>query len=422
MDHFNLKKGELYCEDIPVSAIAEKVGTPFYLYSEATLTRHFRVFEEAFNARPHLVCFAVKANGNLSILNHLAGLGSGADIVSGGELYRALKAGIPADRIVFSGVGKTREEIGRALEAGILMFNVESQEELDVLDSVARGFGTRARVSLRVNPDIDPKTHPYISTGLKKNKFGLPMGQAKEIYQRAQKMEGIDVKGIDCHIGSQLIELSPFVDALEKIKSLVFELESMGIELKYIDVGGGLGIRYRDEAPPEPDRYARAIMSGLSDMPHTLIIEPGRAIVGNAGILVTQILYTKNTGDKRFYIVDAGMNDLARPSLYKAYHRIIPVEDKESDGVLTDVVGPICESGDFLARERPMPDLRSGSLLAVMSAGAYGFTMSSNYNSRPRVPEVMVHGNTFCVVRKRETYEDLIKKEVVPDEQVWRSV
>ncbi len=421
MDHFCLKNGELYCEDVPVKAVAEDVGTPFYLYSSATLTRHFRAFEKAFRDRSHLICFAVKANSNLSILNLLAGLGSGVDIVSGGELYRSLKAGVPANRIVYSGVGKTREEIRQALEAGILMFNVESTGELQLLDQVARAMGTRARVGLRVNPDVDPKTHPYISTGLKKNKFGLPMDQAKEVYQMAHAMDGIEVTGIDCHIGSQLTELSPFVDALDRIKALIFELESMGITLKYIDVGGGLGIRYQDESPPEPDHYARAVMSRLKDLPHTLILEPGRAIAGNAGILVTRILYTKDSGDKRFYIVDAGMNDLARPSLYKAYHHIIPVEEKETPEVLTDVVGPICETGDFLARDRLMPGLSAGSLLAVKSAGAYGFTMSSNYNSRPRVPEVMVRGSTFCVVRERETYDDLIAKEVLPKDQAWRS-
>ena len=421
MDYFNLKDGELYCEDVPVRQVAEAVGTPFYLYSATTLTRHLGVFQQAFAGRPHLVCFAVKANSNISVLNLLAGLGAGADIVSGGELFRALAAGVPSQRIVYSGVGKTREEIRRALEADILMFNVESTGELEALSNEALSMGKRARVALRVNPDVDPNTHPYISTGLKKNKFGLPMDQALEAYLKARAMDGIELAGIDCHIGSQLTDVSPFEDALERVKVLVAALEAQGIRLRYIDVGGGLGIRYKDESPPEPGRYAKALLRHLDGMPHTLILEPGRAIAGNAGILVTRILYTKDTGDKRFYIVDAGMNDLARPSLYEAFHEIVPVVDTRGEDLPTDVVGPICETGDFLARERVMPSMQPGDLLAVRSAGAYGFTMSSNYNSRPRVPEVMVKGKRFCVVRERETYEDLVSREVMPGDQVWRS-
>ncbi len=422
MDHFNYQKGVLFCEEVPVEAVANTVGTPFYLYSSATFTRHFRAFEQAFSSRPHLICFAVKANSNLGVLNLLAGLGSGADIVSGGELYRALRAGIPGERIVYSGVGKTRGEMEQALSADILMFNVESIQELELLDATAQAMGKRARISLRVNPDVDPKTHPYISTGLKKNKFGLPMKDARQIYTRAAKMKGLEVVGIDCHIGSQLTDVDPFVDALDRVKVLVMELEAQGIPLRYIDVGGGLGITYRDESPPEPDRYAHALLTHLKHMPHTLILEPGRAIAGNAGILVTRVLYTKDTGEKRFYIVDAGMNDLARPSLYEAYHQILPVRQIESEESLADVVGPICETGDFLARERPLPQLVPGSLLAVRSAGAYGFTMSSNYNSRPRIPEVLVNGDRFCVVRERETVHDLVALENIPDEQCWRSV
>ncbi|MCK4603072.1 MAG: diaminopimelate decarboxylase [Deltaproteobacteria bacterium] len=413
MNHFNYKDKELYCENIPVKEIAGKVKTPFYLYSSATLTRHFNVFDRAFSGHPHLICFAVKANSNLAVLNLLGELGAGADIVSGGELYRALKAGIPADRVVYSGVGKTEKEIREAAKADILMFNVESMEELDAISRQARRLKCRVRVSFRVNPDVDANTHPYISTGLKKNKFGLPMSQALEAYKVASDRDELDVVGIDCHIGSQLIRVEPFVDAIGRIKSLLQGLEGFGIRLKFIDVGGGLGIRYQDETPPEPYAYARALLSEVKDLPHCLIIEPGRSIVGNAGILVTKILYTKDTGEKRFYIVDAAMNDLARPSLYEAYHEILPVIETNTHLHPADIVGPICETGDFLARERPMPDLNQGSLLAVMSAGAYGFTMSSNYNSRPRVSEVMVKDDHFKVIRKRETYTSLLRGETV---------
>jgi diaminopimelate decarboxylase len=413
MNHFNYKKRELYCENVPLKEIARKVKTPFYLYSSATLIRHFNAFDKAFSGHPHLICFAVKANSNLAVLNLLGELGAGADIVSGGELHRALKAGIPADRIVYSGVGKTEKEIREAAKADILMFNVESMEELDAISRQARRLKCRARVSFRVNPDVDPDTHPYISTGLKKNKFGLPMSQALEAYKVASGRDELEVVGIDCHIGSQLIQVKPFVDAMGRIKSLLKELEASGTRLKFIDMGGGLGIRYRDEIPPEPDAYARALLSEVKDLPHCLIIEPGRSIAGNAGILVTKILYTKDTEEKRFYIVDAAMNDLARPGLYEAYHEILPVIETDTHLHPADVVGPICETGDFLARERPMPDLNQGSLLAVMSAGAYGFTMSSNYNSRPRVSEVMVKDDHFKVIRKRETYASLLRGEAI---------
>jgi diaminopimelate decarboxylase len=413
MNHFNYKDGELYCEDIPVKEIARKVKTPFYLYSSATMIRHFNAFDKAFSRHPHLICFSVKANSNLAVLNLLGELGAGADIVSGGELHRALKAGIPTDRIVYSGVGKTEKEIREAAKADILMFNVESMEELDAISRQARRLKCCVRVSFRVNPDVDANTHPYISTGLKKNKFGLPMSQALEAYKVASDRYGLDVVGIDCHIGSQLIQVEPFVDAIGRIKSLLQKLEGFGIRLKFIDVGGGLGIRYRDEIPPEPDAYAKALLSEVKDLPHCLIIEPGRSIVGNAGILVTKILYTKDIEEKRFYIVDAAMNDLARPSLYEAYHEILPVIETDRHLHPADIVGPICETGDFLARERPMPDLNQGSLLAVMSAGAYGFTMSSNYNSRPRVSEVMVKDDHFKVIRKRETYASLLRGETV---------
>ncbi len=413
MNHFNYKNKELYCENISVKEIASKVKTPFYLYSSATMTRHFNVFDKAFSKHPHLICFAVKANSNLAVLNLLGELGAGADIVSGGELHRALKAGIPANRIVYSGVGKTEKEIREAAKADILMFNVESMEELDAISRQARRLKCRIRVSFRVNPDVDANTHPYISTGLKKNKFGLPMSQALEAYKVASDRDELDVAGIDCHIGSQLIQVEPFVDAIGKIKSLLQELEGFGIRLKFIDAGGGLGIRYHDEIPPEPDAYARALLSEVKDLPHCLIVEPGRSIVGNAGILVTKILYTKDTDEKRFYVVDAAMNDLARPSLYNAYHEILPVIEADRHLHPADIVGPICETGDFLARERPMPDLNQGGLLAVMSTGAYGFTMSSNYNSRPRVSEVMVKDDHFKVIRKRETYANLLRGETI---------
>ncbi|OPL14396.1 MAG: diaminopimelate decarboxylase [delta proteobacterium ML8_D] len=413
MNHFHYKDKELCCENIPVKEIANKVKTPFYLYSSATLTHRFNAFDKAFSGHPHLICFAVKANSNLTVLNLLAELGAGADIVSGGELYRALKAGIPADKIVYSGVGKTEKEIREAAKADILMFNVESMEELDAISRQARRLKRRIRISFRVNPDVNANTHPYISTGLKKNKFGLPMSQALEAYKVASNRDELDVVGIDCHIGSQLIQVEPFVDAIRRIKFLLGKLDYLGIKLNFIDIGGGLGIKYQDEIPPEPDAYARALLSEIRDLSHCLIVEPGRSIVGNAGILVTKILYTKDTGEKRFYIVDAAMNDLARPALYEAYHKILPVIKTDAHLHPADIVGPICETGDFLARERPMPDLNQGDLLAIMSAGAYGFSMSSNYNSRPRVPEVMVRDDHFRVIRKRETYARLLLGETI---------
>ena len=413
MHYFEYKDNELWCEEVPVKAIAREVGTPFYLYSARTFTRHFNAYRDAFKNRPNLVAYAVKSNSNLAVLNLLAGLGAGADIVSGGELFRALEAGIPAERIVYSGVGKTRDEITAALEAGILLFNVESPGELEVISEIARKMDKRARISFRVNPDVDPKTHPYISTGLSKNKFGLSMDQAFDAYLRASRDSALEVVGIDCHIGSQLTDISPFKDAFDRIKLLVNRLESEGIRLSHIDIGGGLGIRYNDEDPPLPEDYARPILEAMEDMPHTLIVEPGRSISGNAGILVTSVLYTKTTDTKEFYVVDAAMNDLARPSLYQAYHDIQPVEKKARGTATVDIVGPICETGDFLARDRAVQELRPGELLAVMSAGAYGFTMSSNYNSRPRAAEVMVRDDRFQVVRERETYRDLIKGERV---------
>jgi len=414
MHHFHYKKNQMYCEDVPVSEIAQEVGTPFYLYSHATLRHHFLTFKKAFEGVDHLVCFSAKSNSNLAVLGLFAGLGGGLDIVSGGELFRGLKAGIPSKKIVFSGVGKGEEEIAYALESDILMFNVESFQELLLIDQCAARLNKRAPVALRVNPDVDPKTHPYISTGLKKNKFGLNVGAVVDAYKAAHDCANTDVIGISCHIGSQVTEVAPFIDALLRIKELVATLEAQGISISYLDLGGGLGITYDQEAPPHPTEYGKAIIETLGQAPVTLILEPGRVIVGNAGILVTQVLYTKAGEEKDFVIVDAAMNDLVRPSLYDAYHGIQPVVRDQEGTAKADVVGPICESGDFLARDREIAQVQSGDLLAIMSAGAYGFTMSSNYNSRRRVAEVMVKGDQFFVVRKRESYEDLIRGESIP--------
>ncbi|NPB08795.1 MAG: diaminopimelate decarboxylase [Thermodesulfobacteria bacterium] len=415
MHHFQFRNGELYAEEVPVRKIARRVGTPFYLYSAATLKRHFQVFDQAFASIPHLVCYSVKANSNLAVLRLLAKEGAGADIVSGGELYRALKAGIPPQKIVFSGVGKTAREMREALRAGILMFNVESLGEMKLLSRVAKRLGTKAPIAIRVNPDVDPKTHPYISTGLKKNKFGLDVETALEAYRLAQEDPHLEIVGVDCHIGSQLTQISPFVEALRRIKDFIRRLEKENIRVRYLDLGGGLGIVYGDEAPPPPKEYASALIKELGDLEITLVLEPGRVLVGNAGILVTKVLYYKETPTKKFLIVDAGMNDLLRPAFYQAYHEIVPVIQKERPEEVVDVVGPICETGDFLAQERRLPLPKPGELLAVMSAGAYGFVMSSNYNSRPRPPEVLVHGDEFYVVRKRENYARLIAGERIPD-------
>ncbi|TKB79744.1 MAG: diaminopimelate decarboxylase [Nitrospira sp.] len=416
MHDFEYRDGELQCEGVPLSRIAKEVGTPCYVYSYGTLIRHFRAFDGAFGGIPHLVAFAVKANSNLAILRLMAREGSGADIVSGGELFRALKAGVPPSKMVFAGVGKSREEIRAALEADILMFNVESSPELQLLSEVAAEMGRRARVALRINPDIDPKTHPYISTGLKKSKFGIAADRALEEFKLASSLKHVEVVGVHKHIGSQLTEITPFVDALKRILSLVESLKAQGTDIRYINIGGGLGITYADERPPHPKDLAEAISPMVRDLKCMLIMEPGRVIVGNAGILMTKVLYTKDTDAKRFMIVDAAMNDLIRPSLYGAYHDIRPVREMPESATRTvDVVGPVCESGDFLAKDRKMPDVANGELLAVMSAGAYGFVMSSNYNSRPRIPEVLIKDGQFHVIRARESYEDLIRGERIPD-------
>ena len=414
MHHFNYRNNHMHCEEVSVSEIAREVGTPFYLYSHATLRHHFLTFQEAFEGVSHLVCFSAKSNSNLAVLRLFKDLGGGLDVVSGGELFRGLKAGIAPERIVFSGVGKREDEIVYALESDILMLNVESVQELELIDKCAGRVKKKAPIALRVNPDVDPKTHPYISTGLRKNKFGLNVEAAVEAYKSANARHHVEVIGISCHIGSQVTEVAPFVDALGRVKDLMTTLNGLGIAISYLDLGGGLGITYDQESPPHPKEYGKAIVETLGDTDCTLILEPGRVIVGNAGILVTRVLYTKKGEDKDFVIVDSAMNDLVRPSLYDAYHAIQPVTKGQEDIIKADVVGPICESGDFLAKDRQMPAVQTGDLLAVMSAGAYGFTMSSNYNSRPRIAEVMVKGDEFHVVRVRETYEDLIEGESIP--------
>ncbi len=415
MHHFNYQAGELYCEEVPVRKIAAKVGTPFYLYSAATLGHHYRVFEAAFHGFPHLVCFAVKANANLAILSLLARLGCGADIVSGGELQRALAAGVDPGRIVYSGVGKRGDEIRAALKAGILLFNMESSQELEEINRIAGRLRKKAPVALRINPDIDARTHPYISTGLKKNKFGIDLDQALEDYRRAMALPHLEVVGVACHIGSQITEVSPFVEALERLKELIRRLQELGIGIRYLDLGGGLGIQYDQEEPPHPREYGSELLKHLQELDVTLILEPGRVLVGNAGILVTKVLYTKESEAKHFIIVDAGMNDLARPSLYGSYHGVCPVVQQSRPLVKASLVGPICESGDFLAKDRKLPAFQPGELVAVMSAGAYGFSMSSNYNARPRVAEILVQDGEFYVIRKRETYRQLTWGEAIPE-------
>jgi len=415
MHHFHYQQGEFYCEQTRLRRIAAKVGTPFYCYSHATLSHHFQVFDAAFKGFPHVVCFAVKANSNLAILRLFAGLGAGADIVSGGELYRAMQAGVDPGKVVYSGVGKRPEEIRAALKAGILLFNMESSQELEKINAIAGRMGKQAPVALRINPNIDPQTHPYISTGLKKNKFGIDIDQALEDYILAQKLPHLEVMGIACHIGSQITEVGPFVEALERLKELIKRLAGAGIRIRYLDLGGGLGIQYDQEDPPHPAEYGRKLLAKLQGLNLTLILEPGRVLVGNAGILVTRVLYTKESEAKHFIIVDAGMNDLARPSLYGSYHAVCPVTQEERPEVTASLVGPICESGDFLAKNRQMPAFQPGELVAVMSAGAYGFSMSSNYNARPRVAEILVKDDEFYVIRKRETYRQLIWGESIPE-------
>ena len=415
MHFFQYRNHQLYCEGVPIDQIAEKVGTPFYLYSYNTLVRHFTVFNEAFKGIPHLICYSAKANSNLALLRIFVNLGGGVDVVSGGELYRAIKGGADPKKIVFSGVGKREDEIEYALRTGILMFNVESSQELQVINEVAGRIGKKADIAIRVNPDIDPKTHPYISTGLKKNKFGIDINRAWMAYRLASQLPHLKIIGIDCHIGSQLIEVEPIIEALKKLKQLVENLRNEGMEIRYLDLGGGLGITYEDEEPPHPVEYAANILAEVRGFGCTLILEPGRVIVGNAGILVSKVLYMKENEEKRFVIVDAGMNDLVRPSYYGAYHQILPVKKEDREEIVADIVGPLCESSDFLAKERRIPKLNAGELIAIMSAGAYGFSMSTNYNSRLRVAEVLVRDDQMFLIRQRENYEDLIRGEEIPE-------
>ncbi|MDH5650352.1 MAG: diaminopimelate decarboxylase [Gammaproteobacteria bacterium] len=413
MDHFEYRGDRLFAEAVPVTEIAQQYGTPCYIYSRATLERHWHAFDNALGNHPHLVCYAVKANSNLAVLNLFARLGSGFDIVSVGELERVIAAGGDPGKVVFSGVGKRPDEMRRALEAGIHCFNVESEPELEMLNQVAGEMGKTAPISLRVNPDVDAKTHPYISTGLKENKFGIDVNNALAVYMKAASLPHLRITGIDCHIGSQLTETRPFLDALDRVLALIDQLAAQGITIEHLDLGGGLGIRYNEETPPLPAEYSQAVIERLGDRQLKLLIEPGRAIVGNAGILVTRVEYLKHTDHKNFAIIDAAMNDLIRPTLYGAWQAIIPVEKRNAGTAQQyDIVGPVCETGDFLGKERQL-NLQPGDLLAVRSAGAYGFGMSSNYNTRPRVAELMVDGDKVHVVRERETIVDLFRDEKV---------
>jgi diaminopimelate decarboxylase len=414
MNFFEYKDGQLFAEDVPLRQIVKKVGTPVYVYSYKTFERHFKVFDGAFKLVPHLTCYSCKANSNGALLRMIAKMGGGADVVSGGELFRALRVSIPANKIVFSGVGKTEAEIKHALQSRILMINMESEEEVRTVARIARRMGTKAAVSIRVNPSIDPKTHPYITTGLKKNKFGILWEEARRLYGEIAEEPNLAPVGISAHIGSQITQMGPFIEAVRSLKGMVGELKREGITLKYMDIGGGLGIPYSGDLPPHPDEYGPAVERELGGTGLTLILEPGRVIVGNSAIFVTKLLYVKETPRKRFYIVDGAMNDLVRPSLYDAYHEIKPLDQADGDKEKVDVVGPICESGDFLARDRKMPLLESGAVLALFGAGAYGFSMSSNYNSRRRVAEVLVRGKEFFVVRRRERLADLVRGEAIP--------
>jgi diaminopimelate decarboxylase len=414
MDHFVYRNGDLSCEGVSLRALADAVGTPAYVYSSAALLDSYHAYDRAFADVPHTICYAVKANSNLGVISTLARAGAGADIVSGGELYRALRAGVPPKKIIFSGVGKTRDEMQEALKAEILMFNVESVGELRALDEVARAMGVRAPVALRVNPDVDPETHPYIATGLKSAKFGIPIAEAHRTYQIAQALPGLDVIGVQMHIGSQLTKTSPFSDAVVRVAALAKHLRESGIAIALVDIGGGLGIRYREETVPTHAEYAKTLVTILRELGGVrVLLEPGRSIVGNAGLLLTRVLYRKEASGKTFVVIDAAMNDLIRPAFYDAYHEIRPVREGRATAAAekVDVVGPICESGDFLAKDRTLPRAEEGDLLAVMSAGAYGFAMASNYNTRPRAVEILVQGEHHTIVRRRETYEDLVAGE-----------
>ena len=410
MHYFEYRKDELHCEDVPLREIADRVGTPAYIYSEQTLHRHVRVFDEAFQSIPHLICYAIKANSNINLLRRFAEWGTGFDIVSGGELFRVLRAGGSPQKVIFAGVGKTEEEIRYALAADILFFNVESPAELELIHRIAQDTNQQARVAIRANPDVDPRTHPYISTGMQKHKFGVSLSDARELYRTARQLRNIEVVGIQCHIGSQITDIAPFQEALASLREFILELRQEGLSLKYLDFGGGLGISYSTEEPPSPAVYGEAVAAATRDLGVIVVLEPGRVIVGNAGILLTRVILKKHQGSKKFLVMDAGMNDLIRPALYGSHHQLWPVQ-KTIETETVDVVGPVCESADFIAKDREIAVLKQGELLAVMSAGAYGFSLSSNYNSRPRAAEVLVSGKTYQVIRKRETYEDLVRLE-----------
>lgn len=414
MDYFNYKDdGQLWAEDLPVAQLAEQYGTPLYVYSRATLERHWNAFDSSVGEHPHLVCYAVKANSNIGVLNALARLGSGFDIVSQGELERVVAAGGDPTKVVFSGVGKTAVEMRRALELKIKCFNVESEPELERLNTVAAEMGVIAPISLRINPDVDAKTHPYISTGLRDNKFGIAFDRAPEVYKFAQTLSNLDIQGIDCHIGSQLTDLTPFIDATDRLLALIDDLKAQGVNIRHLDVGGGLGVVYRDELPPQPSEYATALLSRLAGHEELeLIFEPGRAIAANAGILVTKVEFLKHTEHKNFAIIDAAMNDLMRPALYQAWQDIVPVAPREGEAQSYDLVGPICETGDFLGKDRDLV-LEADDLLAVRSSGAYGFVMSSNYNTRTRAAEIMVDGDQVHLVRQREELSSLWELESI---------
>jgi diaminopimelate decarboxylase len=424
MPAFGYRAARLHCEEVPLDVIAREVGTPCYVYSHAALVAAYDALDRAFGSHPHLICYALKANGTLAVVRALARRGAGADITSAGELYRARAAGVPGERIVYAGVGKRDDEIAAALEAGIRCFNVESEAELATLDAVAARAGRVAPVAIRVNPDVDPKTHPYVATGLTESKFGVPLERAREAYRLALSLRHLEVVGVDCHIGSQLTDLAPLAEALRALRALALDVRAMGAGVEHVDVGGGMAIPYEEgQAIPSPEAYARVVLEALGDLGVTIVVEPGRAITGEAGALLTRVLYAKaggrspaRGGPKRFAIVDAAMNDLIRPSLYEAYHAIVPVAEPAagSRAVVADVVGPICESGDFLARDRALPPLERGALLAILDAGAYASSMASNYNARPRAAEVLVHGAEFHVVRAREGLEDLVRGESIP--------
>ena len=408
--------GQLHCEGVPLAEIAAAIGTPSYVYSATRLCEAHDALRAAFRETRHAICYSIKACANLAVVRTLVARGAGVDVTSGGELFRALRAGADPARIVFSGVGKTDAEMGRALEAGIRLFNVESRAELRRLDAVAAARGRRADLCFRVNPDVDPKTHPYISTGLRSSKFGIPIAEAVEAYAEAKALEHVRVVGVDCHIGSQLVDVQPFADALARVRALVSELRDAGHAIEVIDVGGGLGVTYSEESPPSPEAYAAAVQGAVGDLGCEIVLEPGRWITANAGVFLTRVLYEKRNEDKRFVVVDGAMNDLIRPALYQAYQHVEPVGPSRGGERRVDVVGPVCESGDFLARDRSLPELEPGDLLAVRSAGAYGFVMASNYNGRPRGAEVLVRGDRFAVVRERETLDDLIRGEHIPRE------